>query len=540
MNRKINIVVKCDFQSKVFENCLKNNIDQKFNPQISSSLFENLNISLIHNRFKNSNFEIFLSHIEKTFLTFKRLDETGKVNLKDLDKEINLFFKKLISFSKNNDFVIFFLWPLDTGDNYFGNLNFKKFGKNWFINYININLASIVSDTRNIILHDPNFSLLERESKIRVFDHKTKYLINNYFNIEYIEHLAAITGREIEQIYNKEKIKLIIIDLDNTIWGGEAGELEYDELDLGPNSVKGIVFQEFQQRLKLLKDNGILLAISSKNQIKNVKKVFLKNKNMRLKLKDFSARKVNWETKNSNIKEILKELNLKAENTLFIDDNRYEREIVKSDIDKINIFDFPKNLLDLNYNIKNYSGFRKNYISVTDKKRVLYYKQEKKRKETKKKFFNEKEWIKSLKIKTKIELLKNFDRAEEMFLRVNQFNTSHERLSKVKIKKYSLNNKKKIYQVSMSDKFGDYGIISIIALTFDKKNFYIEHFLMSCRVFERDVEKNILKFILNQKILKNKNGYIKINRIDKNRYVQDLFDKNNSFKKINNSKYKIK
>ena len=540
MNRKINIVVKCDFQSKVFENCLKNNIDQKFNPQISSSMFENLNISLIHNRFKNSNFVIFLSHIEKTFLTFKRLDETGKVNLKDLDKEINLFAKKLISFSKNNEHVIFFLWPLDTGDNYFGNLNFKKFGKNWFINYININLASIVSDTRNIILHDPNFSLLERESKIRVFDHKTKYLINNYFNIEYIEHLAAITGREIEQIYNKEKIKLIIIDLDNTIWGGEAGELEYDELDLGPNSVKGIVFQEFQQRLKLLKDNGILLAISSKNQIKNVKKVFLKNKNMRLKLKDFSARKVNWETKNSNIKEILKELNLKAENTLFIDDNRYEREIVKSDIDKINIFDFPKNLLDLNYNIKNYSGFQKNYISVTDKKRVLYYKQEKKRKETKKKFFNEKEWIKSLKIKTKIELLKNFDRAEEMFLRVNQFNTSHERLSKVKIKKYSLNNKKKIYQVSMSDKFGDYGIISIIALTFDKKNFYIEHFLMSCRVFERDVEKNILKFILNQKILKNKNGYIKINRIDKNRYVQDLFDKNNSFKKIKNSKYKIK
>ena len=76
-----------------------------------------------------------------------------------------------------------------------------------------------------------------------------------------------------------------------------------------------------------------------------------------------------------------------------------------------------------------------------------------------------------------------------MFLRVNQFNTSHERLSKVKIKKYSLNNKKKIYQVSMSDKFGDYGIISIIALSFDKKNFYIEHFLMSCRVFERDVRK---------------------------------------------------
>ena len=232
--------------------------------------------------------------------------------------------------------------------------------------------------------------MLERESKIRVFDHKTKYLINNYFNIEYIEHLAAITGREIEQIYNKEKIKLIIIDLDNTIWGGEAGELEYDELDLGPNSVKGIVFQEFQQRLKLLKDNGILLAISSKNQIKNVKKVFKKQK-YEIKIKKISPlEKLIGKRKIQILRRYLKELNLKAENTLFIDDNRYEREIVKSDIDKINIFDFPKNLLDLNYNIKNYSGFQKNYISVTDKKRVLYYKQEKREKETKKKFFTRK------------------------------------------------------------------------------------------------------------------------------------------------------
>ena len=145
---------------------------------------------------------------------------------------------------------------------------------------------------------------------------------------------------------------------------------------------------------------------------------------MILKLNDFSSIKANWKSKNKNISEILSELNLRKENSLFIDDNPFEREIVKKNIPGINIFDFPKNLLNLNYQIKNYIGFSKNYISKTDIKRSKFYSLEKKRNDAKEKFKDIDNWIKSLKIITTFKSIKNFQRAEELFSRTNQFNTN--------------------------------------------------------------------------------------------------------------------
>ena len=124
-----------------------------------------------------------------------------------------------------------------------------------------------------------------------------------------------------------KKIKLIILDLDNTLWGGEAGERNFKDLELGPNSIKGLVFEDFQKRLKNLKNLGYLLAICSKNDLKNVKRVFKFNQNMILNFKDFSSIKVNWKNKNENIREILLELNLRAK-TLYLLMTMNMREIL--------------------------------------------------------------------------------------------------------------------------------------------------------------------------------------------------------------------
>ena len=126
-----------------------------------------------------------------------------------------------------------------------------------------------------------------------------------------------------------------------------------------------------------------------------------------------------------------------------------------------------------------------------------------------------------------------------MFLRTNQFNTSHQRLSKSNILNFIKTKNNKIYEVSMKDKFGDYGIIGIISITTLQKKFIIKHFLLSCRVFERGVENNILNFIKKNKNYKNKKGIILINRNKKNSYVQNLFDKSKSIKKLNSKEYII-
>ena len=337
------------------------------------------------------------------------------MNQKKFENEISSFAKKNRISLKKSQKIIFFLWPMDTKDIFFGNYNFTKNGKNWLINFTNVFLTSKISNLDNIIIVDPNYNLIKDNNKIEIFNHKTKYLTNNNYDFEYINFLTNHTSKILNEIINFKKIKLIILDLDNTLWGGEAGELRPENLELGPNSIKGNIFRDFQNRLKFLKNSGVLLAICSKNDFNNVKKVFVNNKHMSLSLKDFSSIKVNWEQKNKNIRKIINELNLRAENSLFIDDSKYERKIVKSDIKNINIFPYPDNILDLNNILNNFPLLSINKITNTDKLRTLYYKQERSRALAREKYFNDKKWIKSLKIKIKIDNLKNFERAEEMF-----------------------------------------------------------------------------------------------------------------------------
>lgn len=539
MKNKIDILINSDFTASQFISNLNKSLKKKFNLKIRENSQDNLSICMLNTKNYVNKIIVFLSQIEKTFSNFKKFEIEGKVNQKKLENEISDFAKKIELLSKKNHKIIFFLWPLDINDIFFGNYNFKKNGKNWLINFTNVFLTSRISNIDNVIVIDPNYNLIKNDNKIEIFNHKTKYLTSNNYDFEYISFLANQTSKILNDISDYIKIKLIILDLDNTLWGGEAGELKPENLELGPNSIKGNIFSDFQNRLKFLKNSGVLLAICSKNDLKNVKKVFSKNKYMSLSLKDFSSIKVNWDSKNKNVKKIINELNLRAENSLFIDDSKYERDIVKSDIKNINIFPYPENILDLNHTFNNSPLLSIDTITKTDKLRLLYYKQERNRTKEREKYFNDKKWISGLKIKLKIENLKNFERAEEMFLRTNQFNTSHQRLTKSGILNFSTKKNNKIYEVSMRDKFGDYGIVGLISITNLKKKFIINHFLLSCRVFERGVEINIFNFLKKNKNYKNKKGIVLINRNKKNSYVQNLFDKSKNIKRLNSKEYLI-
>ena len=113
---------------------------------------------------------------------------------------------------------------------------------------------------------------------INIFDFKLKYLIECEYSHDYFEFISNLISKKIYEEDKIKKIKLIILDLDNTLWGGLAGEVNYDEVKIGPNSIEGQVYSDFQRRLKLVKSSGIVLAIASKNDFKNVENIFKKNK----------------------------------------------------------------------------------------------------------------------------------------------------------------------------------------------------------------------------------------------------------------------
>ena len=533
MKNKIKLIT--DFETKILSNYFENDVNKNKKFIIENEQIINVNYLKISGNFE---YVVFLSQLEKTIFEYKNFCDYAKFDEKKLNKEIENLSNIIKNLSLENKKIFFFLWPQDTRDNYFGSLNHRAKGKSWLINFINLNMSKLLSKYNNVTIVDPNFEILKRNKKFNIFNYRLKYLVDCCYDHEYLSFVSKVFLQKIKN-ENAKQIKLIILDLDNTLWGGLAGELKFDQVKIGPNSIEGQVFFDFQKRIKILKSMGIILAISSKNDFHNVKKIFSSNKYMFLSLDDFSSIKVNWESKAKNIESILNELNLKAHHALFIDDSPYERSLVKSHIKNINLLNFPSNVLDLMDIFNNHKGFNKNYISDVDKKRTTLYQAEAKRENEKKKFKNNSKWLKNLKIKLNIQKLNDLDRATEMFQRTNQFNTSFRRLTKPELLKLKKSKTNLIFQASMSDKFGDYGIISLINVKLLKKYFIVEDFLMSCRVFKRDVEIAMLYFVSNLKILKNKNGLLKINRVEKNQYVQNLFDDSNILNLNDKKKYKI-
>ena len=530
----LKISVESDFNAKIILNKIKKFRIDKTSFNIKNNNFENININLNCEITKND-YVFITCQIDKTFDSFTTAI-FKKYNQRQLEKEINIFCNKVIQISKKNKFVYFLLWPLDVNDSYFGNLNHKYGYKSWLLNFINLKVSEILSNYENIYLLDLNYLLLKNHSKMEIFDEKTKYLFQSSYSYEFQTFIADKICEAIFNSLENKKIKLIIVDCDNTIWGGEAGDLEYNEVELGPNSSKGLIFQNFQKRLKLLRQYGFILAICSKNFKENIEKVFKKNQNMILKLNDFSSIKANWKSKNENISEILSELNLREENTLFIDDNPFEREIVKKNVSGIHIFDFPNNLLHLNYQINNHLGFIKNYVSKTDIKRSKFYSLERKRNDTKEKFKDIDNWIKSLKIGITFKSIHNFQRAEELFSRTNQFNTNGVSYTINDLKRI-LKTNNKILEVSVIDKFGDYGIISYVIVEIKKDKFIVTDFILSCRVFKRFVEETIIYFIKNQ--FGKKSGYINFKPTKKNKYSKEFLENSGFLKKLNNNSFEI-
>ena len=357
------------------------------------------------------------------------------------------------------------------------------------------------------------------------YDIRNKTFLGFPFDIKVISKFRHLIEKNID-ILNAKPYKLIILDCDNTLWGGVLDEMglqgiKYDEDGIGK------VFKEFQIELKRLKNKGFLLSISSKN---NTEKVWeaMKKRNMILSKEDFIFPKINWDEKFSNIKEILKNLNLRAEDVVFIDDNIIEIKKVKKYVKQINTLhiDEPYNSLKkINEDLR----FQKIKVLKEDTKKLYQYQIKSMFENQKQKKGISKVFYKSLKQKIKPVLLNkiNFNRALQIFNKTNQFNFSLNRYTETGLKKILLNKNYKIVLFHLKDKFGDHGIISGYIQKKDNNKIIIIDFAMSCRVFSRLVEDYMIYYIEkeNKKIKK----FINYKKNNLNKELIPRFLKKNYF-----------
>jgi FkbH-like protein len=325
--------------------------------------------------------------------------------------------------------------------------------------------------------------------------------LSSKYSLSYnaITYLSYTVSKIINSLLGKSK-KCLVLDLDNTLWGGVIGDVGKEGIDLGMDTSIGQAYLDFHLYIKELKDRGVILAVCSKNEFETAKSGF-DHPDSILKFEDFTSFKANWDPKSKNIYEIADEINIGLESLVFIDDNPVERDIVRKEFGSIiTVPEIGDDVVRYRKILDSADLFTVTSLSSEDVKRNEYYKDNQKREKFLSTFKNYDEYLKSLKMKAEIAPYKNIylSRIFQLTNKTNQFNLTTRRMSLQEIEK-SMQEKNKIsFYARLIDKFGDNGLVSLIQGTIYGSEVEIDLWLMSCRVFKRTLEHSLLYSFLKE------------------------------------------
>ena len=323
--------------------------------------------------------------------------------------------------------------------------------------------------------------------------HMYKYALAVPAIPEFAYNLANI----IKSIYGKNK-KGLVLDLDNTLWGGVVGDDGVENLEIGQETSVGQAYTEFQLYLKEQKQLGVLLNINSKNDRENAL-AGLGHPDCILKEEDFISIKANWNSKDQNLREIADELQLLPESLVFVDDNPAEREIVETQIPGVSV---PRIEHTEHYGrIVDRSGFfEMTKFSEDDVRRNEMYKENARRAEYQAAFTDYKDYLRSLNMQGIIRPFESIymARIAQLTNKSNQFNLTTKRYTHPEIEEVAADKKRITLYGKLRDKFGDNGVVSLIIARLEEKCCHIELWLMSCRVLKREMEAAMLDAFVRQ------------------------------------------
>lgn len=265
------------------------------------------------------------------------------------------------------------------------------------------------------------------------FDLRNYYLMKSRFSLTGIKNLSNSIFFELKPKKNKKKV--LLLDCDNTLWGGVVGEDGYNKVILGDEGI-GLIYKNFQKVIKRLVKSGVIIVLLSKNNESDVKEILKKNKNMILKEEDITSMKINWNEKSKNILELAKELNLGTESFVFWDDNPIERKKVKMRIKNVTVINPNNDIEQWPKQLSNLNIFEKGQLTNEDKNKTQLYKIRDKFEKDKKNFNDDEiHYLKSINIRVKVHDINNNNivRAEQLCNKTNQFNLNLKRLSQKEI-----------------------------------------------------------------------------------------------------------
>ena len=302
-----------------------------------------------------------------------------------------------------------------------GNLEFQiESSKGSFIREVNQKLNQ--EKLSNVIIVDAD-ALSNNIGKYNWFNYSAYYLNKAPVSLEFMPEFVDLFVQEIKALNGNTK-KCLVLDLDNTLWGGVVGDVGFDSIQIDPNNAVGEAFRSFQSYCLNLKSRGVILAVCSKNELEIAKEPFLKNENMILKLDDISCFVANWENKAENLKAISQQLNIGTESFVFFDDNPAEREIVKQFLPEVRVIEVPNDPALYVLQMEKEHPFEWLQITKEDLVRSQSYLENKERMAMQEKFVNYTEYLQALDMKGGVYQTTDSEvsRFAQLINKSNQFN----------------------------------------------------------------------------------------------------------------------
>lgn len=430
---------------------------------------------------------------EYFFLPYSISDEKRQALIEGKTEEIKLLIQKIKERSSAkillHNFQVPVYSPLGIVENK------QKFGFIESIAALNNNLRDIFKDDPRVFIFDYD-AFCSRIGKGDIIDYKMYYLGDMKLNLQHIPDLCREYMSYIKPLMSMAK-KCVVLDLDNTLWGGIIGEDGIDKINLGPTP-EGRPYLEFQKHLLALFNRGIMLAINSKNNPNDALEVLRKHPDMVLREEHFASMKINWDDKISNMSAIAKELNIGLESLVFIDDDKFNRQMIKNALPEILTVDLPDDPALYSKALTELTDFNAFQITREDRDKNQMYLEQRKREDFKAAAGNINEYLKGLEMTVTIRKVNSFamPRISQLTQKTNQFNMTTRRYLEENIKKFSEDRNFLVVSVKVEDKFGDNGIVGAAIVKKQKTCWVIDTFLLSCRVIGREIEKALLEYII--------------------------------------------
>lgn len=407
--------------------------------------------------------------------------------------ELEHYIAALSVFCRRQNTVLHVAFALPPGYRGYGMLEYvPELGIKHLLARMNLRLAEMMRQQDNLFLLDIDRWLQAAGQRATI--PKLWYASKTPFSNFLFEHAKVDIVAAIRGLVGRAR-KIIVIDLDNTLWGGIVGETGWQGIRLGGHDFVGEAYQDFQHKLKALTQRGVQLGIVSKNDEATALEAIDQHPEMVLRRADFAGWRINWQDKAQNLLDLIEELRLGADSVVFIDDNPVERARVREAIgNQVLVPDWPSEPSEYSNALMALTCFDTPAVSDEDRARARMYAAERERRRVRQTVSSVESWLGSLGTKVVLETLAdvNLPRAAQLLNKTNQMNMATRRLSQDELRAWTTTENHLLWTVRVSDRFGDSGISGIISLNIGTDTTDIVDFLISCRVMGRQIEETML------------------------------------------------